>query len=63
MVNLMEQKYGARVVIAAIILLIGGSANGAIFIWLGLFLMGGAVLAILLDAFEQLLAGRRRSME
>jgi hypothetical protein len=55
----MEPKDSARVLVAAIVFILGGSVVGIAFSRLGLFLAGGAMLAILLDACDQLLAGRR----
>ena len=63
MVNLMEHENDARVLLAGIGLAIGGSIASGALSWLGLFLIGGALLALLLDAFEQLLTGRRRNLE
>jgi len=55
----MEHRQDAEVLLAGIGLAIGGSVAGGTFSRLGLFLAGGALLALLLDAFERLLAGRR----
>jgi len=59
----MEYNDTARVLLAGIALIIGGSVAGGAFSRLGLFLIGGALLALLLNACERMLTGRRRVLD
>jgi hypothetical protein len=59
----MTYRYGAGVLIAAIMFILGGSLAGGLFNRLGLFLAGGACLAILLDTIDRLLIGEREYLD
>lgn len=55
----MKYSYGVGVLVAALMFILGGSFGGALFSRLGAFVIGGALLAILLDLVDGLFSGRR----
>ncbi|HEX5689336.1 MAG TPA: hypothetical protein VFX76_05005 [Roseiflexaceae bacterium] len=59
----MKYSYGVGVLVAAIIFILGSALGGALFSRIGLFVVGGASLAMLLDLIDGLFAGRRAPLD